>query len=358
MPHPGLAGQRRLSARSARRIAEVYGLGEIARFAPIAGGYLNNNYVVETGRGRYFLKHHVAMRSADLQHQHRLLAALQSAGLPVAAPLADRQGQTFLTVGRRPLAVFPWIDGEHRVGGTLTSDECFAVGALLGRTHRALADIEDGEQQRFMLPPIRPECTLVRADDFRRRIQAHRALEPGDPFDALAEECLDFTVDLIQETHGEIGDHPCLTTWQWTHGDFYWGNLIFGPDGSMTLIDWDRARVQPRLFELVRGIVLWLADARTGGIDLDRAWSMMRGYASRVQVEPGAISQIVDYTWWSKLNDLWILDRHYLQADPIADGLLPGTLGFLRWLLVHRHALARALDDAAHVDIHPFSPRQ
>jgi len=28
--------------------------------------------------------------------------------------------------------------------------------------------------------------------------------------------------------------------------------------------------------------------------------------------------EIVDYFWWSKLNDLWILDRHYVQSDPIA----------------------------------------
>ena len=126
----------------------------------------------------------------------------------------------------------------------------------------------------------------------------------------------------------------------------------------MTLIDWDKARVQPRLFELIRSIVFWLADEPTGSIDLDSAWSMMRGYASWIQVEPGVMAEIVDYFWWSKLNDLWILDRHYLQADPIADDLLPSTLGWLRWLREHRRTLARALDDAAHVDSGPSSPRQ
>jgi hypothetical protein len=110
-----------------------------------------------------------------------------------------------------------------------------------------------------------------------------------------------------------------------------------------------------RISRAIRSIVLWLADAQTGSIDLHLAWSMMRGYASRVQVEPGVISQIVDYFRWSKLNDLWILDRHYVQADPVADGLLPSTLGWLRWLLAHRQTLARTLDDAAHVDSSPSS---
>lgn len=355
MPHPGLASQRRFSARSVRRVSASYGLGDVVRYAPIAAGTLNLNYRVETSRGRYFLKHHVSMRRSDLQQQHSLLRALHTAGLPVAAPLADEHGHSFLTIDRRPLTVFPWIEGEHRARGALTVDDCLAIGALLGRTHRALAETGAGEQQTFMLPPIRPERTLTRAYDLRRRVQAH---EPRDPFDVLADACLDFTIGLVQGTRSEIGAQPCLTTWQWTHGDFHPGNVVFQPDGTMTLIDWDRARVQPRLFELIRSIVLWLADAQTGSIDLDQAWNMMRGYASWVHVEPGIIAEIVDYFWWSKLNDLWILDRHYVQADPIADGLLPSTLGWLRWLLAHRHILAQALDDAAHVDTSPSSTRQ
>ena len=41
MPHPGLASQRRLSARSVRQIGDAYSLGETSRFAPIAVGTLS-----------------------------------------------------------------------------------------------------------------------------------------------------------------------------------------------------------------------------------------------------------------------------------------------------------------------------
>ena len=354
MPHPGLASQRRLSVRSARQVCASYSLGEIVRFAPVAAGTLNLNYLVETSRGRYFLKHYVGMRRADLQQQHRLLGALQAAGLSVAAPVADQHGQTFMTISQRPLAVFPWIDGEHRPHSVVSDDDCHAIGALLGRTHLALAEAGADAQQTFMLPPIRVERTLARVSQLRQLVQAHQVLLPGDPFDDVADACLDFTLDqLRQRARKEIGSQPCVTAWQWTHGDFHAGNVFFQPDGTLTLIDWDKARVQPRLFELIRAIVLWLADAQTGELDVHLAWSMMRGYAAWVPVEPRVLPQIVDYFWWSKLNDLWILDRHYVQADPIADGLLQPTLGFLRWLLDRRQILAEALEDAAHVDSSP-----
>ena len=94
MPHPGLTNQRRLSARSARQVCASYGLGKLVRFAPIAAETLNLNHLVETTRGRYFLKHHVGMRRAELEQQHRLLWVLQAAELSVGAPLADERGQS------------------------------------------------------------------------------------------------------------------------------------------------------------------------------------------------------------------------------------------------------------------------
>jgi hypothetical protein len=82
---------------------------------------------------------------------------------------------------------------------------------------------------------------------------------------------------------------------------------------------------------------------------------MMRGYAAWFPVEPRVLPELVDYFWWSKLNDLWILDRHDRQADPIAVHLLRSTLGWLCWLLAYRRPLVDALEDAAHVDVRPSS---
>ena len=54
---------------------------------------------------------------------------MTSAGLPVGAPLADERGQTFQTIDRRPVTVFPWIEGEHRPGSVLTVAEALEDAA-------------------------------------------------------------------------------------------------------------------------------------------------------------------------------------------------------------------------------------
>jgi Ser/Thr protein kinase RdoA (MazF antagonist) len=342
MPHPSLVNQPMLSARSVRQIGAMYDLGEVLRYTPLDLGYLNCNYLVETARGRYFLKHHVKMRRADLEQQHRLLQTLQSTGLSVAAPLADAEGRTFLTVNHRPVSVFRWIEGVHHDRAALSHDECVTVGALLGRTQRALEEVGGVAQQTFMLPPIRSERSLTRALNLLRMIESR---EPRDAFDALAEEYLEFTIGQIQGATYRAGEDPCITAWQLTHGDFNPRNVLFEPDQTMTIVDWDKARVQPRLLEVLRTMVLWLADEQTGSIDLEAARSMLRGYSRWMRVEPQVVSDVVRYFWWQRLNNLWILTRHYLEADVSADDLAPTTLRWLRWMTANRVAFAEALED-------------
>jgi Ser/Thr protein kinase RdoA (MazF antagonist) len=340
MPLPSLTNQHALSARSVHWICEVYGLGEVAGYEALAAGYLNNNYRVETDRGCFFLKHHIKARRASLDEQHRLLGSLQEAGVPVAAPLADPYGRTHVTVSHRPVSVYAWIEGSHRSGPALTSEDCEAVGGLLGRVHRALAAMGDAAQQPFLLPPIQQERTLAKVREIRRRIDAR---QPRDAFDGLAEEWLDFMVDQLGQVERRAGDDPCLTVWQLTHGDFNPKNVLFGADGTMTIIDWDRVRVQPRWFELLRTLALWLIDTETGSISLEAARRMLRGYARQVPLEPELVPGLIEYYWQQMLNHLWILDWHYLQANPTADDLAASSLRWLRWLTAHRHELTEVL---------------
>ena len=345
MPLPSAFQQPYLRADSVRRLAAAHGMGTVRRYVPLEAGYLNCNYRVETDSGHFFVKRHTRIRRSDLELQHRLLTTLQARGLSVGPPLPDRQGQTWTVVNHLPVTVFPWTAGEHRAGASLSERECVAVGQLLGRTHQLLAEVGGDQPQPFLLPPVRAEQSVRRAE---RLLEMARAHQPQDDFDGLAEAYLAFVIEQLRQAVHEPDAQPCLTGWQLTHGDFHQLNVIFGPDGGMTIVDWDRLRAQPRLSELVRSLVLWFHDPETGAVDLQRTAWVVRGYADRAPVEPGALAQIVDHFWRTKVADLWILDEHYLRGKQTADELLPSTLNWLRWLAEHRRAFGETLEAAAH----------
>lgn len=344
MPLPSALQQPKLRSDSVRRIAAAHGLGTVQRYAPLEAGYLNCNYRVETDAGPFFMKRHTRFQRAELRLQHRLLMTLQARGLSVGAPLPDRQGRTWTVVNHRPVTVFPWTIGEHRAGASLSERECTALGALLGRTHLLLAELGEDQPQPFLLPSVRVKQSIRKAEQYLQQARAH---QPSNDFDRLAEAYLRFAIGHFRAYTGEADVLACLTRWQLTHGDFHQGNVIFGDDGGMTIVDWDRLRVQPRLVELVRALVLWLHDPQTGVVDVQRAQWVVEGYAAQAPVEPSALAQLVEHWWWSKLADLWILDTHYQRGNSSADDLLPSTLAWLSWLAEHRRAFGEALEQAA-----------
>ena len=290
------------------------------------------------------MKRHTRFHRAELALQHRLLTTLQERGLSVGAPLPDRQGRTWTVVNHRPVTVFPWTVGEHRAGASLSKGECLALGDLLGRTHQLLAELGEDHLQPFLLPPVRVKQRIRNAEQYLQQAREH---QPRDEFDELAEEYLRFTLGQFRAYAGEADALACLTRWQLTHGDFHQFNVIFGQDGGMTIVDWDKLRVQPRLVELVRALVLWLHDPQTGVVDVQRAEWVVQGYAAQAAVEPGALAQLVEHWWWSKLSDLWIFDTHYVRGNTSADDLLSSTLAWLGWLAEHRRAFGEALEGAA-----------
>jgi homoserine kinase type II len=344
MPLPSAVHEPCLRADSVRRLAVAHRLGTVKGYVPLTAGYLNCNYRVETDAGQYFVKRHIRIRRSDLKLQHQLLMTLQERGLPVGAPLRDQRGNSWTVVNHRPVAVFPWTVGEHRSGASLTKHECVALGELLGRTHQLLGEIGGDHPQPFLLPQIPIQQALK---DARRLLHLARAHRPQDDFDQLATGYLSFTIEQLGAYRDASATQVSLTPWQLTHGDFHQWNVIFGSDGRMTVVDWDRVRVQPRLSELVRTLVLWLHDPDTGAIDVERACWIVQGYTAQVPVERGALAQMVEHYWWSKLTDLWIPQRHYERDDTVADELLARTLGWFRWLSRHREAFGQALEKPA-----------
>ncbi|NEA45341.1 phosphotransferase, partial [Streptomyces sp. SID10815] len=79
-----------------------FGAGSALACEPVDQGLLNRGYRLCTTRGRYFLKHHFDPDTADpaaIARQHRATQCLAALGVPVAPPLAGRDGRTVAVVG-------------------------------------------------------------------------------------------------------------------------------------------------------------------------------------------------------------------------------------------------------------------
>ena len=81
-------------------IVGCYALGELRAAWRPAHGFVNDNWVVETTRGRFFLKHrHPSLSRPDrIRCEHSLMNWLVQHGFPAPALLRTPAGETLLVM--------------------------------------------------------------------------------------------------------------------------------------------------------------------------------------------------------------------------------------------------------------------
>ena len=128
-----------LTLDSVQPFVAAYGLPVATTLEPIKGGIENSNYFLTLADGRKLVltlfEELSGERAAFLAP---LLCHLNSVGLPVAAPLTDRQGHRLTTLAGKPAQLAPRLAGRHP--DTPDMAQCRAMGAALARLHLGLRD--------------------------------------------------------------------------------------------------------------------------------------------------------------------------------------------------------------------------
>ncbi|WP_033214221.1 phosphotransferase enzyme family protein [Kitasatospora phosalacinea] len=312
-------------------VLRAYRLPPPTAVTAVAEGLLNRGYRVTTGDGTYFLKCYVDRATAGrpaITTQHRATAALAARGLPVPAPLADRDGRTVTAHGGRLFALYPWVAGNHRHGTELAPERCGALGALLGALHGALAEVCAPLRQPDGVLSAEVEETRRIIADLRALARAHR---PYDAFDRYAEEHLLQRLELLDaHRHRRPGPADAPPT-GWTHGDFHGLNVLHLGGTVSAVLDWDKLAPHPVAEEAVRAATLLFNDRATGVLDLPRVRHWARAYRATGAADAEQVARAVHRVWWERLNDLWMLQWRYQRRDHRADPLFPAAAGQLAW---------------------------
>lgn len=313
-------------------LLDHYPVGAATGFRPVSEGLLNRGYEVTTTEGRWFLKHYLDQTPGAIAFQHRATERLRAAGIPALPPLADREGVTARRVAGRWFALFPWVEGRHRGGVELDESECTQLGTLLGTVHAKLMCLLPPVQQPMFTPAADAAQSMAVAT---RLLEGIRARGVREPFDELAEHRLIERLRMLRRlAHRRPADHdrPCTG---YVHGDFHPLNLLYAEREPVAIIDWDRLAALPDTEETVRAALLFFTASATGTLDLPRVQAFVHAY--RAVTDPGSdeLAAAVQRLWWERLNDFWMLNRHYDERDHRSDPLFPASAALIVWWTRH-----------------------
>ncbi|NMF88367.1 homoserine kinase [Aromatoleum petrolei] len=120
-----------------------YAIGRLVELQGISAGVQNSNFFVTTTLGRYVLTLFEAIPRAELPYFLHLMAHLARHGLPVPAPIADRDNEYLGTLSERPAALVMRLSGKSEMAPG--ERHCERVGAMLAGLH--LAGLSYGRRQ-------------------------------------------------------------------------------------------------------------------------------------------------------------------------------------------------------------------
>ncbi len=248
-----------VSVGEATVVASRYELAAIKAVRALPGGQAAR---LDTAHGSLLLKRRPAIKRERLRACHEVVAQLEAAELPVAPPVAARDGAAFVVLGEWVYDLAPWIEGDRF---DESAEQAGTSGRAMARLHAAL---------RKLAVPVALDSHAAFVPALAEAMRAHSAAGKA-------------AADLYEAAWSELGS---LGFEQWpvqmVHGDWHRGNVLFDPKGGVkAMLDFDELGLAPVAAELASGGVQF-ATRTTGGpasgwpteTDLDRLGAFFAGY--------------------------------------------------------------------------------
>lgn len=236
-----------------QRVLNFYNLGELKTTRRVDLGAVNDNWVIETVRGRYFLKRrHPELKNAELiRGQHELIQHLRQLGFPAPAVIATQSGETILILNGEFYEIQEYIEGQPYERNN--ESHFISAANALGLYHAFAHNFSSQD----LCHVERLYCPTVLTSDLST-LSKESAPNQGPPFTGVVEALTSHAMELSSRLSSD--EHlPRLVI----HGDYHAGNLVFHHDYIVGVVDYDKARQQPRLVELAEALI-YFASPRPG----------------------------------------------------------------------------------------------
>jgi homoserine kinase type II len=226
-----------------------YRLGSLTQAHRIEQGFVNENWAITTTRGRFFVKRHPPRpRQAPLiRAQHELIEFLRHRGFPAPTLIKGLDGQTLLFLDDLWYEVQEHIAGEpydHQRSAHLEQ-----AALTLAKYHSCVEGFAPSILCTLgqLYTPHTVRETLNR---LARSWQAN--LDPALAGLISNLEARTHKLATAFARHGALR-HLII------HGDYYADNLIFRGDTVVGVVDYDKARWEPRVVELAEALIYFSA---------------------------------------------------------------------------------------------------
>jgi homoserine kinase type II len=244
-----------LSLQEMQDFTKQFDFGELTSFQGVEAGVENTTYFVSFEQADTVLQIFEEQGFDEIPFFIELNRRLSEDQVPVATPIANRDGDRLFTIKGKPAALFQRIQGSTL--SPISVDACMQMGEALGKMHAATQTYQDLKRENHRWNTWW-EGNVDRVID----------LVPEDHQTTLRDQVVrskEFVETAVSLPNGII------------HGDLFCDNALFHDGKLAGIIDFYNACDGCLLFDLAVTINDWCSSP-TGRLDANKTIAMVSGY--------------------------------------------------------------------------------
>lgn len=291
-----------------QKICSEYGIGNFISIDKVPEGVLNDNYILNTVTGKYFIKSVREKAKDKLKTIYSVETFMKDRGIPAVAMLTTKSGDIFVIDDTEVYTLYPFIEAKKNYNYSETDYR--SAGEMLGKIHIVGSnDIPNLLKSKEFKKPS-SEVILIKLKSYKDEINNKNN---SDDTDKIFLEYINFKLATIQKIKETILSNDTLI-----HGDYHPGNLLIDKRTGQIIgvCDWEKAEFGSRSYELARSLLYTCFNGEYSKDEaLSDSESFLEGYLS---VFPMSVDEIMDgfnMRICRMALSSWIEEKYYKNHD-------------------------------------------
>jgi len=138
-----------LSKKDIAKLVDEYALGDLVAFTGVRNGSVNTHYLIETKKGKYFVKIDEIKSELEVKQELDLLLHLRKQNFPCLQPLKTKSGRFYVEFQGKCLTVTRNLDGVELPVEAINAAHLSALGHTLANLHLIGRSYKKGIDNRF-----------------------------------------------------------------------------------------------------------------------------------------------------------------------------------------------------------------
>lgn len=315
-------------------ILSSYPVGSLKEVVPTSEGAMNDNWIVETDKGKYFLKRRNTFFTPDsIDFELKLIEYILSQRFPTPKLIHTTDGALNVSAEGRNWELYEYISGDPFHVDNF--DQIKSAARLLARFHKATSGYKTGEEA---VPNRTIDLGGVAGmiDQLKDQVNVElktstlgSLLQPG--IMGFIEAQAEIVLNGIQPLSGSL-----ITI---IHGDFQPSNVIFKGNDAAALVDFGNTAFSYRSYDVAKAILSFSAlkpdyDSQN---DLDPwlNWDRVKAFFGAYQAEM-PLSEMDIEAMPALIRGAFLFGVSFYMMDESnlakKAGLLINAMRFIRWL--------------------------